>query len=259
MHVKRLLLILPLVLGGCKNSKENKIPLFTCESSLQTTDKGDKGFLLSVTTEELNIRKEKEASFPLFVYSQGCGTCDLFSYTRQGYLKETKTRIPFITLSNYLASHNAEKISDTSILFYSKGKRRATVSDLAGKYSAIDSFQKRRKKYTYPSASEIINPTVNRLGLTYSSDYPTFRFIYNNPDTTSLTKANLAGRNLCLSNTDALFSSLPKEDYTFYFRDKDSWEEKSQGLATALGFDSSKRRESDFLLLNISKEKTAIL
>ena len=92
MHLKRLLLILPFLLSGCREeSNLKKIPLFSFAGSVQETRSGEKGFLLSLTNAELKNRVQRKASFPLFVYSQGCGTCDLFSYTIQGYLKSAKT------------------------------------------------------------------------------------------------------------------------------------------------------------------------
>ena len=143
MQIKKCLVILPLLLSSCKKeSIEKKIPLFSFSGTVQKTEKGEKGFLLSLSDSELKNRVERKASFPLFVYSQGCGTCDLFSYTIQGYLKSSHIIFPFRTLSNYLSFDKQASFSESAILFYSGGKIISTISNLPDNYSSTESFQK---------------------------------------------------------------------------------------------------------------------
>lgn len=239
MHLKRLLLILPFLLSGCREeSNLKKIPLFSFAGSVQETRNGEKGFLLSLTDAELKNRVERKASFPLFVYSQGCGTCDLFSYTIQGYLKSAKTVFPFRTLSNYLLFDSSASFSESVILFYSEGKIVSTVSNLPEEYSSFEAFSKRRNKYTFVSSANVLNGYENRLGLTYSSDYPTYRIKTDGKENMDFT--NRKNKDLCIVNSSqADFSSFNTELSYFYFLDNDSFHQKSQEVLSTLGLDAS--------------------
>ena len=194
---------------------------------------------------------ERKASFPLFVYSQGCGTCDLFSYTIQGYLKSAKTVFPFRTLSNYLLFDSSASFSESVILFYSEGKIVSTVSNLPEAYSSFEAFSKRRNKYTFVSSANVLNGYENRLGLTYSSDYPTYRIKTDG-------KENI---DLCIVNSSqADFSSFNTELSYFYFLDNDSFHQKSQEVLSTLGLDASSVSGKDSIWIRFGEDgKASIL
>ena len=163
-----------------------------------------------------------------------------------------------MTLSNYLSFDKQASFSESVILFYSEGKIISTISNLPDDYSSTESFQKRRDKYTYTSSSAVINNYENRLGLTYSSDYPTYKI--KREEQENIDFSSRKNTELCIINSSlADLSTLNPDNSYFYFLDEASFHQKSQALLSALGFDSSIVSENDSISIRFGEDGKAVI
>ncbi len=250
--LRNLVAVFLLVLSSCKRKgSEEKIPLLLFKGAVQETEKGKKGYFCSLSDTDLTFLRGKKASFPLFIYAEGCGTCDLFSYTRQGYIKKEGVLFPFMTLSNYLRANPSSSLTESALVFYSKGSIVKQVKNLEEDYSDTDDFTSLIHQYCFPSSRALLNGFENRLGLTYSSQYPVYRIETAYTGSLPFSNDEKEGKPLCLVDKDLLsdYSSLKGIDASFYFLDDASLKEKGQQLSNALGLVSLDYRENGYVLI----------
>lgn len=122
--MKRHLFLFAALLSPLASCAENleKIPVFQIEKNTVMISSGTDYLFEYINSEKLQQRIDEGDSFPLFVTSPGCGTCDLFSISVKDYLRRTNIVLPHIQLNQYLMVSSLPKISSTSFVFIKRGK-----------------------------------------------------------------------------------------------------------------------------------------
>ena len=145
---KKLFLLTLLLLSSCQKDNSSLITVFKCQS--------EETLPVKITSQELDNFKNIKYSFPLFVYGQGCNSCEFLSSFFFEYVKKNQVFFPYMELSSYQSSKNSLKIEETSILFYEKGVVKDYKSDFSNIGSTND-LTALFNEYLSISSSYIIN------------------------------------------------------------------------------------------------------
>ena len=160
-HKFSLFLLLPLLFSCSPTTSSHsrivpKVPLFHYEANnVRLSDRNDYMFH-RLFVEDLNSYLEKKASFALYVYGAGCGTCDLFSMTVKDYILKTNAVINFMYLNEYLETEHALNLTQSSFLFYHEGELIDSISTLDD-YAYSKTFETFMDERTYDTHITLLN------------------------------------------------------------------------------------------------------
>ena len=153
--------------------EEHVIPLFHYEgSSFEKEDKIEY-MPLEITLKNYHSLLNQKASFPLFVYGEGCGKCDLFSLTLKEYIHNEKVSLPFMTLAEYTKAENHISISDSSFLFFHQGQLMTYKTDFDD-IPTEKELKEYLNKYTYDTNIQILNASY--IAKCYDDTFTTYHF-----------------------------------------------------------------------------------
>lgn len=147
----------------CNQKKEDLIPLFSFHQD---------GELLYLNSTELSHRKEKKASFVLYVYQGTCQACNNFSYVLKDFVSSYKKGIAYTPLGEFERSSFSLSLSESSLLFIKEGKIIDYTTDFSSFGSKKDFASYLNDKVEF-SETEILNPTLVKQT---DSPFETFTF-----------------------------------------------------------------------------------
>lgn len=220
---KRFLIFLFPLLVSCESNGEKKdtfIPLFHyADLSLTLRDGSEDTLLNRYSSEDFEEAISRKESFPLFVFANGCGTCDTFSYLLKDMVKDHSLVLPFMFLSDYHNVKGSLDISDTSFVFYQNGKAIDYKSDLS-------SLEKGEDIYSYLLSYCYDTEAYKEEAIAIDSNLRTPYNFYSFLGRTTLTKeeketAFYRYSPIEKSSKTYLFYSSSKTDYSsfsLYFR-----------------------------------------
>lgn len=186
MKLRNVLFFLPLLLSSCVvkgGSNSSLIPVFHYENSVYKM--ADKEHYLTnwVGSEQLENLIKNKASFPLFVYAQGCSTCSDFPNILKAYIKKYQIVFPYTLLSSYL-DLNIDKpaLSQSALLFYKNGKIVKRYDDIENEVMTNEEFASLMQKHTVDTKVQILNPakaTIQKAGVfpyySFTSDFTLYK------------------------------------------------------------------------------------
>ncbi len=168
-----LFLILPF-LQSCSNSEIVKVPLFDCSFVVNEIEGQERYYALNLETDDIEELIEKKADFLLYVFVPGCGTCETFPITLNGYLKENQVVINYCLLGAYSrVDASLPSLDGSSFVFFNDGKV-SEVLDLNDYALDSEGFASMMDEYTYQTGVEIINPVY--IESYFSNYYANFVF-----------------------------------------------------------------------------------
>lgn len=147
----KILFLCIMLLTSCNKNHEVKIPLFHISIN-ETT-------FLKIDETSLNNMKDKNISFPLYIYQENCGTCDIFYTVMKEYIKEENICFPFIYLDEYKEIENYSP-SQSMIVIYRNGVISSSFKT-EDKVSTLKEMRELMSKYFVDYKKKIKNKTIS--------------------------------------------------------------------------------------------------
>ena len=157
---KAIPLLFSILLPSCNSQPLPPIPLLRHEASLMQVD-GDDVFFAWDCSDSLEDMIAKKASFLVFVYVPGCGTCELFTKEVDAFLSKTGILLPSCLVGDFREA-TGSRVENSSLVVFRKGER-SSFFDLTKSEGTVSDFIEDNAVLT----------DVNVLSSTYVSDYPT--------------------------------------------------------------------------------------
>lgn len=166
--MKRLsfLLLFPLLLNSCGTSDnpDVQVPIFHY-SHTSYTQEGKVSYLANwLSTDSLSYLIENKASFPLFVYAQGCGTCSDFPNIFKAYLRKSNMVFPYTLLSSYDSlTIDKPSLTQSALLFYRDGKLAYQYDSIETEVMTNEEFESLMQRHIIDTEVEILNPSLANI------------------------------------------------------------------------------------------------
>ena len=209
------LLLLPFLLFSCQKKEQDKIPLFTSETTKENIKGNDEYLVNKLYENDFDYMIEKKMSFPLFVYAAGCGTCDNFSIVLKDYIRINKVVFPYMTLSVFnLSKTDTPSLSDSALLFYKEGTLIKIYDDILSQVFSTVDLTKIMEKYTYNSNVSYLNTSYTYSNSSvpfYSYHFSSSIFIEESEDDAHDNFSITDGNMLLLSDDSFSYPSLYQE------------------------------------------------
>lgn len=118
--MKKTVLFLSLFLSSCSPQDFTPIDVLLSPCA-QVTLEGGTHYQAWNCKDQLSVLIEKKASFPLFVFVPGCGTCETYTLEIDDYLRQNPIVLPYVT-SGYFRDITGRSIETSSLLLYKEGR-----------------------------------------------------------------------------------------------------------------------------------------
>lgn len=210
----RNLLLVSVFLISCQNENQNELIPYLTSPSISTFDKG---LALHISQEQFTTMIDKEMSFPLFVYSPGCSSCDLLGDYLSAYIKQTNIVFPFLFLDEY-QNKSAFSLQESAFLFYHNGLLIHSKTS----FEDIGSFKELKNYF----ASHLTDSSISLYNtIEYKDDYsyPYFSLSYTLSSTFSFAMEEKSLFIKSFSSYKDIVPSLKKDNIKNIIFDKDDF------------------------------------
>ncbi len=207
------------VIESSSQEVRQSIPLFHYELNRLETAFSIEYMPFEIDNTTFGYWINQKASFPLFVYASGCGSCDVFALNVKDYIRQESLSLPFMTLSSYQKTANPLSLSDSAFLFFHEGKLLTYKTD----FDDIGSTKELKQyidQYTYDTDITFLNSSY--ILNTYDDTFTTYSYrgnISKYEDTDQAVK-DFSGSYMLVRNVHQLdypsFYTYLKESYFDY-------------------------------------------
>ena len=208
------LLLASFFLVSCQNDNQNELIPYLTSPLISSFDKG---LALHISQEQYAIMIDKKMSFPLFVYSPGCSSCDLLGDYLSAYIKQTNIIFPFLFLDEYQNS-STFSLQESAFLFYHNGsliQSKTTFED-------IGSMKDLKNYFAYHLTDSSIS-LYNTIEIQDDDSYPYLSLSYMLSNTFSFDKDEKSLFIKSFSSYKDIVPSLKKNNITNIIFDKDDF------------------------------------